>query len=261
MRIVVVVALLYATTAIAKPPPIKTVDVKPVADKLEAYKDDAGNYYVVPKAGAFASTDDDHKWVFFGDGKTMYRQRIIGFSSQGNEREYNLWAPRAKDMSTGEIHVEPGKSTAQCKQRGDDKFRTLTQLTGDETATLLKRAKFYPPLWQRRAHYLARDDDGIYYYVDALQEEFGGLGHRVFVGQKGAMKLLPMTNMASDSAGEIYATKSGQLKIITAKEGKAFWIKGGKKTELTVLPPLDNRYLIYRELGIYGALGSICDDQ
>lgn len=258
MRNVVVAALLYATTAIAKPPALKTIDVRPVADKLEAYKDDAGNYYVVPKAGAFASTDDDHKWVFFGDGKAMYRQRIVGFSSQATEREYNLWAPRAKGMTTASLHVEPGKSTTQCKQQGDDKMRRLTQLTGDETATLLKRAKFYPPLWQRRAHFLARDDEGVYYYVDAMQEELGGLGHRVFVGQKGAMT---MTNMASDSAGEIFATKSGQLKIITAKEGKAFWMKGGKKTELTVLPPYDNRYLIYRELGIYGALGSICDDQ
>ncbi len=43
--------------------------------------------------------------------------------------------------------------------------------------------------------------------------------------------------------------------------GKTFWIKGAKKTELTMLEPTDNRYLIYRELGIYGALGAVCDDQ
>lgn len=69
-----------------------------------------------------------------------------------------------------------------------------------------------------------------------------------------------MTNMVSDSAGEIYATKTGQLKIIADKDHKAFWIKGGKKTELTVLEPMDNRYLIYRDLGIYGSLGAVCDD-
>jgi len=95
-----------------------------------------------------------------------------------------------------------------------------------------------------------------------MQEEFGGPGFRVYVGQKGAMKLMPMVSMASDSAGEIFATKNGQLKIVADRDGKsAFWIKGGKKTELTVLPPPDNRYLIYRELGIYGQLGAICDDQ
>jgi hypothetical protein len=70
----------------------------------------------------------------------------------------------------------------------------------------------------------------------------------------------------SDSGGEIYATKSGQLKIIAAKKTKdaeppkVVWIKGGKQTELTSLEPLENRYLIYRELGIYGAIGAVCDD-
>ena len=68
------------------------------------------------------------------------------------------------------------------------------------------------------------------------------------------------TSLASDSAGEIFATKAGRLKIITAKDGKAYWIKGGQKTELTVVEPVDNRYLIYRELGIYGQLGTVCDD-
>ena len=42
-----------------------------------------------------------------------------------------------------------------------------------------------------------------------------------------------MTNVVSDSAGEIFATKTGELKIVTTEDGKAFWNKGGKKTELT----------------------------
>jgi hypothetical protein len=75
------------------------------------------------------------------------------------------------------------------------------------------------------------------------------------------MKEQAMTNVVSDSGGDIYATKSGSLKIITDnKASTAFWIKGGKKTELTVLVPADNRYLIYRGLGIYGSLGVVCDD-
>jgi hypothetical protein len=69
--------------------------------------------------------------------------------------------------------------------------------------------------------------------------------------------------MASDTAGQLYATKAGQLKISRDKEGNdsAFFIKGGKKLELTIVPVYDNRYLIYRELGIYGQLGTVCDDQ
>lgn len=261
MRNVVIAVLCVAEAATAKPPPLKAIDVKPVADKLEVYKDELGNYYVFPKGGAFASSDEAHKWVFFGDGKALYRQRIIGFSSQSDKRDWNVWAPRSRDMSSANLHVEVNDSYLQCKYKGDDAKRKLTQLSADEAQTLFKRTKLYPTLWQRRAHFLARDDDGVYYYVDALQEDYGGLGHRVFVGPKGAMKQMPMTNMASDSAGEIFATKGGQLKIITSKEGQAFWIKGGKKVELTVVPPTVNLYLIYRELGIYGPLGAPCDDQ
>jgi hypothetical protein len=126
---------------------------------------------------------------------------------------------------------------------------------------VFQRATFLPPLWQRQAHLLARDDDGTYWLVDRYREEFGGKGYRVFSGQKGTMKELSMTNVVSDSAGEIYKTKSGDLKIVTESgTGKAYWKKGAEKTELITLDLWANRYLIYRELGIYGRLGVVCDD-
>ena len=139
--------------------------------------------------------------------------------------------------------------------------RPLTQLKADEAKAFFGKATFLPPFWERIAKFLARDDDGVYYFVDMLREEAGGNGYRVFIGQKGSMKEQAMTNVVADSGGEIYATKSGNLKIIADKKAEtAFWIKGGKKTELTVLAPLENRYLIYRGLGIYGQLGVVCDD-
>jgi hypothetical protein len=75
------------------------------------------------------------------------------------------------------------------------------------------------------------------------------------------MKEIPLANVATDTAGEIFATKSGQLKLVANEGSKAYWSKGGKKVELTIVDPWPNRYLIYRELGIYGALGTVCDDQ
>ncbi len=48
---------------------------------------------------------------------------------------------------------------------------------------------------------------------------------------------------------------------MSGTDGKAYWKKGGKKTELVQLDPAQNRYVIYRELGIYGTLGVVCDDQ
>lgn len=263
MRIVVI-AVLLASAVEAAPPKLKAIDVASVVDKLAVYKDDAGNYYVSPKSRAFEQSDDAEHWVFFGDGKSMYQQRIIGSSQDDHGLEWNLWSPRARDMVAASLSLTDNGPHIDCRARTKDDGmgrRALTQLTADEAATFFKRAKFYPQLHQRSAHFLARDDDANYYYVDAMRDDLGGKGYRVFMGMKGAMKQLPMTNMASDSVGEIFATKSGQLKIIAGKNGTAFWVKNGKKTELTIVPVFDNRYLIYRELGIYGSLGVVCDDQ
>jgi hypothetical protein len=251
---------------VAPPPPdrrpatekAKPIDIKPVIDKLDVFKDDLGNYYVSARPDAM-SADDASAWVFFGDGKTFYQQRIIGSSVQsGQHYEWYLWAPRAKGMQAALLELQAGKLAIECRHK--DGKRPLTQLTAPEAHTLLAKAAFYPPLWQRESHVLLRDDDAVYYFVDELREEFGGNGFRVFVGPKGSMKELPMTNVATDSAGEIFATKTGQLKLIAGADGKAFWIKGGKKTELTRLDPQENKYLIYRDLGIYGQLGAVCDD-
>lgn len=258
--------LLAPSLALAAPPPekrlasekAKPIDIKAVVDKLDVFKDDDGDYYVSPRAGAMASNDAS-AWVFYGDGKTFWQQRIIGSSEQGPHLEWYLWSPRAKGMQAASLTIDPASAVIQCRNKDDGK-RKLTQLTADEAKTVLGRAKFYPPLWERQSHVLLRDDDGVYYFVDELREELGGNGYRVFVGAKGALKALPMTNVATDSAGEVFATKSGSIKIIT-DGNKAYWVKGAKKTELVRLEPQENRYLIYRELGIYGQLGAVCDDQ
>jgi hypothetical protein len=238
----------------AKPKPI---DVKSVADKLEMFRDDDGKYYVSPKRGAFPDGDD--QWVFFGDGKTMYQQRIVGYGADDKGYDWSVWSPRVQGLNQASFSAKAGKPSIQCTQKDS---KPLKVLTVDEAKPIFARATFLPPLWQRQSHYLARDDDGTYFFVDRYRDEFGGKGFRVFSGQKGSMKELAMTNVVSDSAGEIYATKSGDLKVVTeGNTGKAYWKKGGTKNELIVLELPANRYLIYRELGIYGQLGVVCDDQ
>jgi hypothetical protein len=238
-----------------KPRPI---DIKPFIDKLDVYRDDTGMVLVAPDPVAFSS--DIEALVFYGDGKTMYQQRVIGNSISGSEVEWTLWSPRAKGLSQAFVTSKPSGVEVRCRQ-GKDAHQQLAAVPPEQAKALLMKAKFLPPLWQRTAQFLARDDDGVYFYVDRLQDDFGGKGYRVFTGKKGSMKELSMTNIVSDSAGEIYATKAGELKIVTGSDGKAFWKKGGRKTELVVLELQANRYLIYRELGIYGALGTVCDAQ
>jgi hypothetical protein len=257
----IVVLALVASGASAEPArkagaKQKPIDAKPMLDKLDVYRDDTGMYYVSPRAG----TTDPEKWVFFGDTKTLYQQRVVGSSQDGKSQSYDwvLWSPRVRKLQHAALTLATDKPYAECKLT--DGKKPIVQLTADEAKAFLQRATFLPPLWQRTAHFLARDDDGVYYYVDMLTEELGGNGHRVFMGQKGAMKEQAMKNVVSDSAGEIYATKAGDLKIVT-QDGKAYWKKGAAKSELVVLDLWPNRYLVYRELGIYGQLGVICDDQ
>jgi hypothetical protein len=246
----------------------KPIDVKPIIDQLEVYRDDTGLYYVSPRYGAFESWSGASAWVFVGDGKTMYQQHVVGSGYDSHSGvSWFVWSPRSKRqrgafIELGQLYVSCGNSKAGRRQ--------LVALKADEAKAIVSRATFYPPLWERSAHRLARDDDATYYYIDALLEELGGNGYRVFIGVTGAMKQVPLTNIAHDSGGEIFATKAGQLKIVFTDKKRTddthervvegVWIKGGKRVPLTVLEPSDNSYLIYRELGIYGALGTPCDD-
>jgi hypothetical protein len=251
------IALAAALPAYAdKTDKAEKIDLASVADKLDAYRDDLGNYYVFPKDGAFERNDAE-QWVFYGDGKTLYRQRVLGGNAK--DHRWTLWAPRAIGMMGGYLDLGD-KPTLSCRQHDKGAAYALKPLGAEELRTLLKNAKALPALHQRSAHLLARDDDGTYYYVDELRSEYGGNGYRVFAGQKGAMKELPVTNIVRDSAGEIFGTKQGLIKVTAAKEPAVFWIKSGKKTELTDVDIVKDHYLIYRELGIYGSLGSICED-
>jgi hypothetical protein len=136
----------------------------------------------------------------------------------------------------------------------------LTKLDDASATKLLAKASFHKPMWKRQAHALARDDRGNYYYVDRFRDELGGKGHRIFAGPKGALKELPMTNIVSDSMGEIYATKNGELRFVTSTSA-AQWIKGASKTDLTIVPVEDNVSMIYGDLGVYvSSLGTPCDD-
>jgi hypothetical protein len=250
-----------ATSAFAQPAKgratPKKIDIKPIMKDLVIYKDDIGKYYVVPRPDQHAVSTDS--MVFFGDGKSFYKQRVIGYGSSARpewQADWTLWSPRVKGRIHATLTLTHKELFVHCRER---EKRPLTQVSEDQTRKMLEKGQFFENFWQRESRMLARDDNGVYFFVDRLTDEAGGGGYRVFVGKKGAMKEQAMTNIVSDSAGDIYSTKTGELKFIT-ENGKAFWKKGGKKSELVVLEPFANRYLIYRELGIYGQLGVVCED-
>lgn len=226
------------------------VDISASKAQLKVLADDQGRIYVID--GGYQSDS----MAFFGDRRHQYRLRIFGGGANGQEYSYRFWSPRVDSQAdigrkkTGEYYV-------QCK----DETIALQPLSDGDARAVLDKATFHTPLWKRQAHILARDEDGVYYYVDRLRDEEGGKGYRVFVGPAGAMKEQGMKNVVSDSVGEIFATKGGQLRLLTSSN-ETTWIKGKQKSPLTPVPVGDNVALIYGDLGVYPAgLGTPCDDQ
>ena len=249
------VVLATASAAAADPTPTP-VDIKDLKAKAVVLTDAQGGVYVVFRT-------DDPK-VFYGpNAKQLFEQRIIGSSSDGEGGwEFSSWAPRVANGShLGSLdHKKDGTTKKSC---GDKDEQTLTELTGDRAKAIVDKAAFVTTGIVRVPHLLARDDSGVYYYVDRIAKIYGGKGYRVFVGKKGAMKQMPLTDVASDSAGDVFSTKSGDLRLVRNSESNketTTWVKGEKRTELVFLDTDVNSVVIFKDLGIYTSLGTFCDN-
>ncbi|HEX4417362.1 MAG TPA: hypothetical protein VH165_05655 [Kofleriaceae bacterium] len=239
-----------ASVAVADPAP-KPVEIKDLRAKAVVLTDPHGGVYVVFRT--------ENPKVFFGpDAKTLFEQNIVGSGSDGDSWEFSTWAPRVADGShLGSVELKKD-GTYEKSCRGKDDLK-LTELSGDRAKAILDKAAFMTSAVVRVPHLLARDDSGVYYYVDRIAKIYGGKGYRVFVGRKGALKQLPLTDVASDSAGDVFSTKTGDLRLVR-DSGSTTWVKGEKRTQLVFLDTDENLTVIYKDLGLYTFLGTICDN-
>lgn len=224
-------------------------------------------YLVVIQTGGQANIGN---WsVFYGTAKVLHQQRAFSFSGNGtDEWSISLRAPRVKSGATATFTSSPTSNVVRCgidTGAHDVKTIVLSKVGNDEAAKLVANATFRSNAIVRSPLVLARDDSGVYYYVDQLREDLGGEAYRVFVGRKGAMRLTALVDAAVDKAGMVFATKSGNLRLTVNAETKQqaatlTWTAKNKAIALHSLEPIDAMYLIYRELGVYGFLGTVCDD-
>ena len=151
--------------------------------------------------------------------------------------------------------LRDGKYILGCAER-ETTFQPTDPKRQEE---LLKTATFHTQRWKRRAYALARDNGGTYWYVDKARND-QVTDFRLWSGPRGGLKPLRMTNVVSDSAGDVFATKNGDLKLVLGK-GEASWVHGKKAKDLILLPLADNAQLIYGDLGVYTGqpLGTPCD--
>jgi hypothetical protein len=245
--------LAVAATASADPKPAP-VDIKPFKDKMIVLQDSAGGTYIV--------VPGDDKRVFYGTGKIVYEQIVVSASRNGDAWSIDTWAPRIDGIKPASIEFKQDRSYFKSCDGKDD--AVLAPLTGDRAKAVVDKFQFMSTALVYRAHLLARDDSGIYYYVDKVAKQYGGNGYRVWVGKKGGMKLLPLVDVASDTAGEVFSTKSGDLRLVhdinDASKQSTTWVKGGKRTTLIPLDVDANSPLIFKDLGIYAFTGTLCDN-
>ncbi len=240
-------------------------DIAPLKANLRVLTDGKGHYYLYDVKGGINGP------AFYGDGKSFYEQRIFGGGASGDtELSHALWEPRVDRGHNGpaEFQLKDGKYSVECPPRQT----ALTLVADAEAKKLVDGATFYKARWNRLPYKLARDEHGTYYFVDHLRD--AKRDFRLFVGPRGALKQQQMTNIVSDSVGDIFATKTGELRLILndnkrspedpmPRDNKVLkWVAGKKELLLTEVPVDENVQLIYNELGPYeGArLGTPCDD-
>ena len=245
---------------IAAEPKSEKVDIKPFRDELLVFQDGEGGTYVLkPRVEKDGEKIPARIWYGVAKAKELYEQRSDGFSKNGKWWSEQVWAPRLPGIRPGSFEFKDDQYMKRCHES----TVPLTQLTGDKAKAILDKSTLMTPYMVRVAHRLARDDSGTYYYVDRFLKMFGGSGYRVFVGKKGAMKQLPLKDMAIDTAGEVFSTKTGDLRLVVTRENEnkpgAVWIKGNRRLDLVQLDVDANSPLIYSELGIWTFMGTMCD--
>ena len=199
-----------------------------------------------------------------GDGKQFYKLRIFGGGAQGDQSfDVAIWEPRIRG-NTG-FDFRDGKYVTNCGERKVE-FQLVAEAQAKGT---LEGATFFKSRWTRTPYALARDEKGTYYFVDHLRDDENRGDHkrdfRLFVGQRGALKEQKMTNLVSDSEGDIFGTKSGDFRLVLNKDSgsrDSKWVAAGKETRLTSVPIQDNVQVIYNDLGVYerARLGTPCDE-
>lgn len=254
------------------------VDISKFRDQLLVLHDKKGHYMVVPNIldnrvhrarGMGWSVRDA---LFYGNGKRFFLQRCPNRSRNPPRFSLVFSDPRARRQSLSIFNYRPpenGGSFFLC----DNRKTPLFELDGAQRTRILNKASFHQIYWRRQPHLLARDDDGVYFYVDRGYVPSNGRqapsadlkDFRLWVGKRARMKRVKLNDVIVDPAGQIFITKKGKLRVENAAKKRYIWQVGDKRVVLTQVP-LDNYngglMMLYRQLGPYlgERLERPCDD-
>ena len=264
--IALAVALLSSTSWAIDPPWGKGESLGELLllEKTAVCTDGKGHYVVV------APQEQKGSQLFYGDGKTFVQVAQTPFGVGGTHflepRFFNKTANpdfRGQDWRVfSEVEVDAEKKT--CAVRCGERTKPWTPVEPEQAQKLLTAAKYEKNPQKYVPYALLRDTRGNYYLVEKGFHPEDEKSFRVYVGPKGSLKRQEMKDIVSDSEGQIFSTKKGELRLVVDRSQSPVWIEGTKKkVELRVVPITENLPMIYNELGVYtGArLGTPCDDQ
>lgn len=242
----------------------KTLGEKMILEKTAVCTDGKSHYV------AIAPDEDQSQRLYYGDGKVLARvappPKMIAGNWFLDPRFYNK---RHNDSFRGvdlrpysRVEVKEDKGAKKCEASCGERTVHLQMLDAAKAAELLLAAKYEPQRMKTYPHALMRDETGTYYLVDRGVLPGEEKSFRLFMGPKGGMKQLKMTNVVADSEGEIFSTKNGELRLVVDRSQAPMWIAGKKKLPLRVVPVEENLAMIYNDLGVYlgERLGTPCDD-
>jgi hypothetical protein len=235
----------------------------PDPDKTAVCTDGKGHYVAIgPHENVIHA-------VYYGDAKKLHYVKPAPMMGGDWFFEPRYWSRTNNDNFRGMdlrvfSHVDYDADKKTCAVTCGERVTKLTLLEPTAGRAVIEKATFAEPDVSRVPHTLARDENANYYYVDKGSTPETEKNFRLFVGKKGALKLQKMTDVAADSEGEIFSTKTGSLRLILSKDNKreSLWVAGKKTDKLLIVPVDANLKMIYTELGVYTGLklGNPCDD-
>lgn len=200
----------------------------------------------------------DSRHVYFGARRVLHRQKVL-LSATDEDDNFSvlIWAP--DQVGGAAIEMVDDEWQLRCGA----KITPLTTVGESERALLLKTARFEAPRLGREPYALGRNERGEYFYIDRDLRAQGSAGYRVYTGRIGKVRQMKLSWVVSDSEGDVFAGRQGQLRVSSDERGQRVleWRRGKVVETLLPVPIGRNPYLIYKELGVYQnqQLGTPCD--
>lgn len=189
-----------------------------------------------------------------GTTKGLFLQRVYAGGTDGKGGfDLSFWDPRGRNNSFS-------RAADRFELKCGDATIALQSVSAAQAKRLFAKTPLHDVRWQRVAHALARDEEGIYYFVDRARDEKAEPDHRLYVGQRGRVSVYAAQLLASDAAGEIFQFGGSRLSIST-RDGKAEIRHGEVIRPLIFLDMERHASLAYGALGAYRgeSLGTPCD--